>query len=464
MKRILFLSIVLLAGSAEARVKNADLYTLYDVVRNSRAVIQGTVTDIDVGRKVVTVKVDRLWHGQIPPEAGGPDEAKYEIRGQLDAYRVGRTLIEFLDPNLPYGTQDPKTIMAPLKPRSPRNRVLLGDPEQETYARFVNRYLEITAGDRGATWSRPLHDYLLESLGSEDSAVRSAAGNSLSELLTLSDRAGKSIADLLTQADLEILADVLMKAETPGPGASLMKVLMDVGVPSLAAPLIHGGLYMFQSGIEARDAFLKALILAPQAANEAIRREYADAEVDQFRENIIQTMTHIGGEHGEAFLWETIEGEDNRFLRRSAISAYICVEQRGSWTKLAGVYAKEPEERKLEMLSRIARCRGHVGEVQEFLKGEMKAKAPSIRNLAAIECAQLQFAEALPLLEEMLGPCCPQESPGLDCLQAMDGLRALASPESIQALERFATNADCSERVRQDAAGYLEGIRRVTTP
>lgn len=455
----LALLLALLPASSEGRTKNKDLYTLYDVTRNSQAVVVGTVKSVDAPKQVVTLTIDKLWHGQIAPEEGDPGEVRYEVRGSLDAYRTGRRVIEFIDPNLPYGTQDPKTLMAPLKPRSVRNRVVLDLPESKEYGPFVLRYLELSALDRGARWSAELQAHLLKGLESTDARVRMTSGESLADLLNLSDRGGKSPRELLGSEGSATLARVFTKAETPGPGAPLFKLAMTMDDAELAPSMVHGALYLYQSGIDAKDAFKKALDLNAAPAAKAFREEYRTAPTDGPRLQMIAVLGNVGGPHGEAFLAELLVKEKNPYMRGGALQAYVCLPEVGDlWERTMAVYAKEPPAARADLIGRIARCQSREPKLAAFLEKELGSKEKTVRHAAAFEAADLKLPGTEKVLGEVIADCQAASEPGVECLQAMDSLRKLQSPTAVKLLQDALAAPGTSEQFKKDLKSFLEDI------
>ena len=468
LSRLTLLLVLASAAAAFARVKNPDLNSLYDVTRHAKIVVEGPVVEIDAPRQVITLEVQKLWHGELPPETGQPARVRYEVRGSLDAYRVGRVIIEFLDPNLPYGTQDPKTIMAPIKPRSVRNRVV--EETEPIYAAFVRRYLELTAADRGTMWSEALQDHLLAALESPDDRTRQAAGESLHDVLTLSDLNSKPAREVLGSKGIAAVAAVLRKgdrvltASDRGPGVPLMKLAMVLGEARLAGPMIQGVLYLPQAGVDPKDAIEKALALDLKAANAAVREEYAKARTDGYREQLISVLAAIGGDAGERFLWERIENEKNQVMRQEALLAYACLPQPQAWPRLLSVYGKEAEDGQRQLLGRIAGCHPNDAAAGRFLLAELESPREGVRRAAAFANARRGVIDAQPVLVGIVDACRAQEHPTLDCLSAMDALRRLQTPEAIAALERAATSDGASSQFKDDARRFLQDIRRMETP
>ncbi len=443
-----------------ARVRHPDLFTLYDVARNARIVVEGTVLSVDPGKHVVALKVEHLYHGQMPKEPGALTEdgkaIRYEVRGSLDAYRPGKRLIEFLDPNLPYGTQDPKTIRAPLKPRSPRNRVDLSDPESKEYADFVLHYLDLTKSDRGAKFQRLILDHLVAALQSNDDRTRKAAGDSLKDLLLLSNREGKLPRELLTKADRKVIRAIIGRADSQaGPG--LMKLLAKLGEQSLAVSVVHGVLYLPQAGVKTEEGIRDSLALAPKETAKAIRTEYSQSKTDQHREELISVMGKLAGVAGEAFLWEKLTAERNPVLRTEALMAFTCLPGT-TWQRLLPIYRKEPVAGRLNLFRRILSCHPADAKAVALAGKELKSGSDPIRNAAAFELARRKKAEALPRLRTILEGCKHTDQLSLDCLSAMDALRAVGTPEAIAIIKAAKSDETASKAFREDAGRFLEDL------
>ncbi|MFN7972479.1 MAG: hypothetical protein U0166_09035 [Acidobacteriota bacterium] len=450
------------AGAAHARVKNPDIASLHDVTLNSRIVVQGTITKIDVPRLVVTLSIDKLWHGElvVDPATGqvgtqvGDQEITYECRGSIDAFRVSKHVIEFIEPNVPYGTQDPKTLRAPWRPKSVRNRVFLDDPDGKDYAAFVLRYLDLSQADRGRAWSSALQEHLVSGLEAKDDRTRQAAGESLRDLLTTGDLHGQPARELLTPEAKAAIIRVLEKADGQA-GPPVMKLAATLGDPQIAPAMVHGVLYLPQSGVERTDAIGKALNLAKDPTEKAIDTEYASARTDAWREYLIQDMTALAGPSGEKFLWELVTKEKRAALRKEALLGYINLGDPAVMKNIVATYRKEPEASQAELVPKIA-ARG--ADAKDFVRGELKSPHESVRRAAARVCPDLGIADGMAVLQDVLSGCLGQEDPGFDCLAALSALRRMESPEAIQILRGIEANEKASPKLKEDAHRYLEDV------